>query len=726
MKINRLRYIFPFLTAVTALFITMGLNSCRDDILMSPEGNEGNERAPWEDKDLVCLPLGVMIDGGGISTRATGDTIGGANPEQQIDTTLNECFAIFFDEKKKVKYIKDLYFSSQLAEAYPETSQGSEKTLYMVAYVPRTDVIAEDNKDSDGLLKNVLVILNGGGIFNTVADKVAELIMAHHYNPNYNLDDRELIMKLTWDISQGDVHERMGFNSRGYFTMSNAAYVENGVVKTVTELKVSDNNYYTSLNDFIKDSRPLEQKVSATIYLERMVAKISAPEFNTDILGEADRVFRPDQNASKLIVYHWEGDSLKSEMKNWRIHLLGWTVNGEETRNYIFKNISTNYPGWTGWNNPTERRSNWSEDPHYTSANNDFYPWQFRKASDRSDVISVEGSWNSNTTKDPALRYYSFNEVAWPDSLYLHENTYNPFGDWYSDTDSQGNLNPYYLDGRASILAGPHLIMTGELYLEGADGSNPGGSKYNNFGTVAHLYSDRIRRYFLSEVDWFKMFLRDFNHALKNQEEMHFPVYDWDNQSSGKANHSYTAKPTGECKLYYDGLPLTFERVDSIFAKGTSLSTPANVRNGDGRLIPWIESKNAKGETVYLRVRTEDGKELQYDCNNPDDTPGWTYDMYMSLFYDWFGPIDHYYNGYMYYAGEIKHHNDLNPDYQYFGVVRNHWYKFNVQSINSLGVPVDNPYQPIIPGKYAYRDQVLVWLRILDYHRHYGDFDLSN
>ena len=100
--------------------------------------------------------------------------------------------------------------------------------------------------------------------------------------------------------------------------------------------------------------------------------------------------------------------------------------------------------------------------------------------------------------------------------------------------------------------------------------------------------------------------------------------------------------------------------------------------------------------------------------------------MYKSFFYDWFGPIDHYKEGKMYYAGEIKHQNvDKEKGNSYFGIVRNHWYKFNIQSISSLGIPVDDPSQLIIPGKYNYRDQLLVYLDIIDWHHVNADVELE-
>ena len=59
-----------------------------------------------------------------------------------------------------------------------------------------------------------------------------------------------------------------------------------------------------------------------------------------------------------------------------------------------------------------------------------------------------------------------------------------------------------------------------------------------------------------------------------------------------------------------------------------------------------------------------------------------------------------------------------------FGVVRNHWYRLNVRTIANVGIPVDDPDQPIIPDPeddyyVAFEIVVLPW-HIIDM----GEIDL--
>ena len=726
--------------------------SCTDDSLDGPKENVYD---PALDEEMVCLPLSINMDAQP-STKAGNGIVDGSATDHKIDfTTPNESYVIFFDNNEKVKYIKPLYTSSQLGSGGKESEEAyPEYTVTVVTYVPKKDILRDaEGYDENSYLSSLLVVLNGGKIYKKIHDAIydtdpegKETVKDNVYlndildlkwsnKANYNIDN---YTGDDWNADAADQDGRIGFNKDELFTMTNSSYFkeENGIYKPVTATPI-DGPVYTNINAYVNQE---VKRPTATVYVERMVSKFSAPTFQTEVIG-SDRVFRPDQNAMAIVVYTWDSDyNLITTPKNWRIHLLGWAINGDETENYIFKKVDGifNEVGdhWLEWNDPNHFRSYWSEDPHYRVGG--FYPWQYRKAADRNDIISIQAARATSYIR-PVLRYNTFEDVlnswSWRDVLHVHENTFDPYGDWYDiwkGSEEEKENNPYYLDGRASILAGPHLLIAAELYLE-----KPGGSYIGQFDRVDHIYSDRVRRYYNNEADWFKMFIRDFNSVLSTQEKMNFMVYDWDEHSDGKANFNYEATTLEECRLFlrhrddkdlkqydpkarefrdekndpgYVSTELTYAIVDSCLYKGPgTLSTLANVRTGDGRLIPWIEG---------LHVRKPDGSFLQYTTTNPDDDGQWNDDMYKSFFYEWFGPIDHYNQGYMYYAGDIRHNRAtvVNSKHDFYGTVRNHWYKFHVEAINALGIPVDDTKQLIIPGNYNYNDQIIVYLDILRYH----------
>lgn len=804
-----------------AISICMGLASCVDEnIDYSP-----NEYNPAEDPNMVCLPFNLSYDfavstrdgeeEGGESNGSNDDEFlkdfeDGTEKEHKIDFDQEkECFAIFFDKEQNFRYMKRIYLSDQLGEG-GKNDRYTEYTVPVVCYIPVEDCekydaqgnVLDDN-DNENIayyrpkLLNVLVVLNGGKIYDYIHN---ELYFSDGTpNRTKRIED---VLKLTWNNPADYTHEpfnndypnsigEIGKNKNGNFTFTSSAYwqKEGGKYNLKTAAKL-DGKVYKSIKEYL-ESVENGDGPTATVYLERMVAKFTAPTFNPSVIGQ-NRVFRPDQNAMALVVYNWnENNEPVSVQKNWRIHLIGWAINGTESSSYIFKNIGNVEWGISEveesklklestaffWNQEGAHRSYWSIDPHYTSGKDHFYPWQFRKASDRTDIISVEGglSDKAGTKKEiPVLRYKTFNDLLektdWQPIRYVHENTVDPdaswfkryYGDGIDNPNSTGTLNEEYLDGRASLLAGPHLLIGGELLIEGE------GSYYTesgvNFGKIPEIFSDRLRNFYMTELDWFKMFMREINKSLKSQENMSFSYYNWDESAADtKENIKVTAFPEGTPKLYLMGEELTYEKLDEYIKNPNyeiTFSQRANVRNGDGRLIPWLilkDKSNQKEYTLTIQL-TEEGTEKSVVITDENGEPvkdekgniqyqtydkkeigeemwytlegdyrlldNWLEeDFYKSLFYEWFGPLDHYKYGYMYFVGDITHQPVLNNT-NFYGTVRNHLYKFYVQQINSIGVPVDDPNQIIIPGNYNYNDQIIVYLDVIGWHPHYTEVNV--
>lgn len=682
-------------TIIGLLFLILPVlaTSCSDENVDAPHN------ASPEDEDLVCLPLGINLGPDFPHTRVSEGYEYGSEEEHKVALNgENECYAIFFDKAGKAKYVKPLFFENEL-NTHDTPSEGSEYTLYAVVYVPKNDVM--NSYESTSVIDGVLVVLNGGNIYKQISDKVRDLA-----DPSYRGSDAvKQVLDLTWTWAS---YAPTGRNKDGLFTMTNSSYLDDaGKPQTVAKLNL--NNTYASITEYLKGGK----QNSATIYLERMVAKFYAPVFNTEIISEDNpHMFRPSDENAKLVIYRWEGEERKITELDWRIHVLNWTINGLETMNYIFKKIPTNIDGtdlnyerisknWPKWNSPEEHRSYWSIDPHYDTREG-FYPWQYRKAADREDVISWMAATSKGEEYNPVLRYSALKDLGdhWNDYLYFCENTFNPEGDWYDIT------KPTYLDDRASLLAGPHLLLTAEVYIEGQ-----GDKDYRGiYGKPAHLYSDRVSRYYLTEIDWFKSFVKEFTRSMSTQVSLSFPVYDWDDPDKKIVGVKYRALVPGNCYVYYGNTKLDSNAAVDAALGGKSISFNGNVRQGDGRVIPWIEG---------LNIRDKDGKELVFELESGTPTVEISKeDLYRSLFYDWFGPVDHFNKGQMYYAGSIRHQRvqEGTQWHDYYGAVRNHAYKFTVAALNGLGSPVDDADQLIIPDKYAYNDQLGVYVELLPTH----------
>lgn len=750
--------------AVYAVGAICVLSACSDDF-----GQErgGQGEIPTEVPEN-CLAVPLFINTGEeISSRAVSDEdfSYGTDEDHKIDfENDHECFAIFFNSNDRFMSLKRLYSYETLGVGSMPSSKKDENGVpveYMVpvvAYVP-----------FDSLPSKVLVVLNGGRIYDKLVNEFfhdvrdSEGKVTKQPDNTKSADD---FLGFKWESSYSS-DGVIGINNEGHFTMTNSAYYNAAGTQLMTVTTLNRDMFQTALT-----SNLTPEKSAAIIYVERMVAKYSTPSFSSEVIG-SDRFFRPSQNALSMILYSWNADNeLVSEHKNWRIHVLGWTVNNRETSNYLFKNIRVAKEqglkdwGISEWNDYGRRRSYWSVDPHYNNRE-DYYPWQYRKAVDN---IGISYEWGMNEKKTFPTRHINFEYLSrnWSElPLTISENTYDP------------TLYPAYdnnsYDGRAQVIVGPHLLVGAEIYLEFPNMAESENSYIGRFRKVQNLYSDRLRRFYLREVDWFKMFIRDFNNALETQEKMKFTFYEWGKDANKTpVQKTYQVIPTGSCRLYYvpqtynkttqkyedkvfeesdpeyefAGKELTADLLDRMIKAGIipleheaagvtddipwepeyRLSVDATLKNGDGRRIPWIDGivirsseKDGEGKNIRLPVY-----EYRADEDYTGQTPlEWNDDMRKSLFCDWFGPVDHYFRGYMYYSSPILHHRPNGSNVNYYGSVRNHWYKFTVTSINALGVPVDNISQPIIPESYNYQGMISVYLDILDWHSMRSEFNFN-
>ncbi|MCH5224083.1 MAG: fimbria major subunit [Muribaculaceae bacterium] len=757
--LKKLKYIFGVLFL---LGMSGSIWSCSDDLSLNGETKEPG--APDDPENYLVVPFAISTDILA-DTRAFDDETlvsGNANEHAMDFGIKNECFALFFHtdgsaDGDRFMYLKELNTHTGLGNGILPDDNIGEYKVYVVAYIDKPE--GYDNMTVEqrhaALPDRVLVVLNGGKVYEFLNKFIEEKknrngVVVENLSSKDFLDFQWKSSYYEKDSEGKDTHVVMddnilGRNEQMHYTMTNSAYYDYDEIVTVNEngtlTKTKDTAGGKKLQtvakiyqDNIKEafsSNIKRENVAAEIFVERMVAKFSEPVFSTEVVG-ARRVFRPSQSAETMMIYSWGADgALHSEIADWRVHVLGWTINGREKSNYLYKHIIQAYEkgldSWeeSDWNDGDHKRSYWSIDPHY-DGETDFYPWQYRGAVDKNGISAVH-----HNEDDIALRYIPFNQLlSWtPTAQYFSENTFDPVK--YKPKDNG------VLDGRATYLAGPHLLMTAELYIESAEATED--DYLGQYKTVDHLYSDRIRRFYLDEKDWFRMFVVEFNEALEAQEQMKFFSYKWD-ESGNDTPPEYYVFPSGNCALMFDidllerksqsertstdqyliehrdkfhgktvesVLDLLFEGVDS---RDVKLSMDCTAKDGDGRLIPWIDG-------MVFRNKENFGEILPVKASPDKNAPNliWDNDLRKSLIFQWFGPVDHYYKGYMYYAADIPHHVPATGT-PYYGTVRNHWYSFTIKSINSIGTPVDNISQPIIPGRYNYRDQIGVFVDIISDH----------
>lgn len=700
------------MTALLALMVSGMLTCCINDEIVDTESlNSGEE---------YYMDFTFQSTSGSPLTRAGGTFVDGTHDEHDIGVKGN--FALFFNYKKEFLLASDL----RLKEHYEIDSDGkegagnTEEAIYRTRYFFRK----EQEKNEDKMPKYVLVVLNGGNV-EGVNSKYAE-----------GTPMSQIFIDYLWKEEE-DPSNRLGFyeeNGAKFFTMSNSVYVGNDA----TEIKKENIQRFSEKYDPAKVTR---------VYVERMVSKFLYKEENKNTVDDEQHTYKFDPKTEEITLfcgYDVKGKDaddpndpgqiiVKDLVESSRIVITGWGINALETRNYIFKNIDDTK---SGWNIPDKYRYNWSVDPHYKYTH---YPWQYRSA-----VENRKLRYYSDAENPSPLRNYSYTEFVnqtnqengFDREVYAPENTYDP---------TNGLCNKesdYYLDNRTNLLAGTHLIVCAKFMTDFSKLENKevyGVDISYDYGSH-DLYRDNTNIYYATQKHCFAELVRRMNYNLKSNTSMRYRYYNWGDKIDGDDGKEFAAKTAGGYQLYYNGEPFTYTKAMTL--NDVQLET-ANVLNGDGKLLPWLENdkgtwdiRNSKGES--LKIYGSDYDYVQDEMWNkgieegkPEDERFGKYyeikhevtsDDVKSLMYEWMGAVDHFNNGKMYYAAPVLHigaddpENAKESELGHYGVVRNTWYKFNLDNVTTVGAPIDNPDDPIVPNKVTTHDKLRFTINILPWH----------
>lgn len=617
-----LRHIFLPLLLILAFL----MSGCVDDTLdmTTPSRQKGDTE--------YFLKLRLKTSTGAFSTRAgdnnmPGDLVNGTHDEHAIGENGN--FAIFFDEEDAYISCAELYSINEYgggqegSEEPPVTQTESEYTTRFYGFANRKPA-------------KVLVVVNA-------SDKVKNKVMEF---PGWNLKE---VMKQVWEETgyyrlgatkdpvrpddPADPYGRLGFRKEGnvkYFTMTNASYIEHNPEDNTGRLHcaeiIKDENVTDNEEEIIK-LKPV------TVYLERMVSKFEFAMTNTE-----SNTFLP-YNAQSLDVCIYTDGQFKYHDYKWAVEVVGWGINGLERSNYLFKNLDPegqylkDYPEW---NSAYDRRSWWSEDPHYYKSEG-LYPWQTRAAKDmvNPDNINFRTLFQYYSDPNPehrfSLTYYPYSwfifgndESSYDDVhlfnpltgepdfgnyrgtdkvVYAPENTFSP--GMIVDRSQNAGDNVYT---RAAELAGTHLLLACRLKYD-----DSGTNNYKYFeGNNAHLYRNRVGVSYIEEVSMFEDFMNAVNFKLESQQYLYYRYYEWGAQGNNRnaiPGNVVRAKSGGHYSLYYynkrenEFRELTYVELQRIrdravegytptedgeYPRAYKLTVDAYTQNGDGKVLPWI------------------------------------------------------------------------------------------------------------------------------------------
>lgn len=497
--------------------------------------------------------------------------------------------------------------------------------------------------------------------------------------------------------------------SGNYFTMTSAAYLvkETGEWKHSVVFDIDKSKVFDTRTEAVISP-------AATAVVERMSAKFSLSM--PGAIGGKGLNFRPDEGRAQVIVCGYVDGQPNYDNKTWTCSVEAWGINKYEPGSYYFRNIvgestdissypysygedinTTGRPFFNGWNNAVHHRTFWAVDPNYSGG---IYPAQYRPAVDNPLVehYGLKG--------EPSLAYISYNglstdfsalETDGTATLYSPENT-------FPDTRSGGHWQ--------HDLAGCEIVIGARIHIAGIDDSND----YD-------LYRNRIGVFYPSVEDFAEYFISTINTQLASQASMTYRYYDWSNpqnNTSGTVMQTFRVDNSGY-KIYYRGQPLTAATMASL-AENT---IPATIENGDGKVIPWVEGMYVGRRDTDPDTYEEVGdiQRLNIDANS-----------FKSIIYDWIGPFDHFSGGRMVYSIPVRYRaseekvsaNNYRPAVGDYGVVRNSWYRIVIDAINSLGSPIDDPDQPIIPYEASLENSILMEIKVLDWHGFSTDVTLPD
>ena len=724
------------------LLVLCTLVSCIDDGLSEDLGCTSNEETHY-----LGIKLKFDTDASPV-TRAEGDDpedtefVPGTDEEHKMAITSSN-FVIFFKDNAFLG-IYDLMDREEDKDRDPDDY---EETEAKYTYVTRFPARAVD------LPNACLVVLNG-------KKEIYDQLKAYEEKQNVTVDN---IRKAFW--KEIDNPRNIGYADKNhkYFTMTNSVYY----YKKDGEYILRDTVGFDA-EKHIRKTYAEAKREPITVYVERMVAK-----FSFDLLNDK-RIFQPSEKADMIVFDGFSNGSPKYKMKKWQIEVTGWNVNALETKSYVFKNLQspeyfTKWESGFKWNDDSNFRSYWCEDPHYDYQYEDEgenkkklntpweYSWQYRRSVD----FGLQYYDEEEEKPELPLRNYSFEELNLgkpnrkPDGsefgnaqelkeyidndikkkiVYTPENTYDPGV-------VAGNNGKRH-DSRDELLAGTHLLVGAEFQIEqGSDDDSyfieteyP--QEDNGYRMPKHLFRDRNGFYFLSERECVASLVHDFNQLLESQSTMVFTHYNWG--VNGSSSETLIADTEGKYKLYYKdkaGVWKELKETDilnkEIFSdEELAMPIAATVRKGDGKRLPWIEQLIEHGRLaigtdeqhlsldIYTAVKSEEA----FGAYVPDTKQGDTQSdisFIKSLLYEWLGAIDHFNEGKMYYSIPVKQANYINEGNKktdIYGVVRNNWYKFTLEDVKALGTSIDNAEQPIVPERVGLNDEINFTIKILGWH----------
>lgn len=605
----------------------------------------------------------------------------GIEEESEIATDARANWLIAYDASgRSVASLPILAF-----EAQSPSDRNSSKSYKAVCQVnPETLPVTRIN--------TLRIVLNAG------------IQMQDALTSGQNLDNITLTQSEAGSYDHLFLVKNVDNTEKRYHTMSSSMVVKDS--RTAAAITIGELKYYPTPQQALE--RPC-----ATLYVERLQAKYT-------VLFHPDTYTGPEQFFLNEKVYNYNPSSQSSEQAEdnvivfsptssrrvyyvnefginddvpvvnrgyWKASITGWSINATEPSEYLFKSFGSSPSSLAGWNFTPQGisspvRNLWTVDPNY-SGGKEAYPDQYRPALDisTSEKFKTLYPYQGHESSYP-LNYLSFRALSERHiRQYTTENTY--------DAQQVFNGDKSRLESRLQYRCGSHILVGSQLLIEGMDASgvyNP--TQVDRNGLILSG-QDRVKsKYFMNNIYW--------------TEDAYINYY-----CKYLANH---LDATTECKsdLTKGGSPFVpkevfnprqgenvfYVRDGNNFRKADSRDftiQPVQIIGGDGWCYP-VPNNNGEMTSLFVFPENAEPKQVKLEDYNK---LAYGYPFYFAKGFT---------EGCMYYAVPVSGNSARETQSNFglvtgdYGAVRNHWYHYRFTSLTSVGVPVHDPLQPIIPN----------------------------
>lgn len=642
MKLKRL----SILSVATALLFAA--TSCsNDDALL-------DANKPLENSQSFYLPISVNGFGNNYGSRA--NEVGDYDDQDSYDSEDEPNFSEGETFENKVESVYLVFYDSNGNRVY---ASGSITSLTG----PTPSTPASENSIYSGVVK---VDVERG---SALPAYVLAFVNPSNVSDFKNGDDFSTLEKVEKSTRESLIND-------GNFAMSNSVYYGKDAVTGAENVRImatpiATGKLFTSEAEAKKAMEEQGQDAIVDIYVERYAGKV-----NFNVKGiQGVKMTNAEDGEEVTLTFVPEY----------------WTVNAVESESYVTKtffaensetpgdfdwNAPASYATLNGllspwfWNSSANHRSYWGQSPSYYKAK---YP---RVADDILDDASYNATSNPNGPY--SLRYYSYNDLANAnrtaldafardiqtsfDPIYTRENT-------VAGTALRAAAESPDASPRAAIAS---VVMVGRYQVNGEDAQ--AGSIFYVTGNSTNGYT-----YYTKEA-MEKYFLQNSVKLATLQDEEYVPVNEENFDTYLEIVHPSAAV---RGNLVVGSRYVTMQLKDA--AKGNVYA-----KIGDG----YVQVTDANIVSVNQSILSSLGLAFGFSegrayFNIPIQHLGYYRSTNTNLY-----PTEE--------GGNSVNANSADFDWSItksgdFGVVRNHVYTVNVNSISGLGNGIPNPSDPIVP-----------------------------